>query len=103
MVKILFLQLLYNIVDELMEIEIYDSIRFINFLDYPKSVPDRNTIWLFRERLSKTGKDKALWKEIRRQFSEKGLTIKNGTIQDATFIEYDPDHKRRDKQDMVDP
>ena len=103
MVKILFLQSIYNIVDESMETEIYDSVRFINFLDYPEKVPDQNTIWLFRERLSKTGKDKALWKEVWRQFKEKGITIRNGTIQDATFIESDPGHKRRDKPDIVDP
>ena len=64
MVKTLFLQSIYSIVDEYMETEIYDSVRFINFLDYPERVPDQNTIWLFRERLSKTGKDKALSKEI---------------------------------------
>ena len=84
MVKILFLQSIYNIVDESMETEIYDSVRFINFLDYPERVPDQNTIWLFRERLSKTGKDKALWKEIWNQFREKGITVRNGTIQDGT-------------------
>ena len=64
MVKILFLQSIYKIVDESMETEIYDCVRFINFLDYPERVPDKNTIWLFRERLSKTGKDKALWKNV---------------------------------------
>ena len=103
MVKILFLQSIYNIVDESMETEIYDSVRFINFLDYPERVPDQNTIWLFRERLSKTGKDKALWKEIWRQFSNKGITVKGGTIQDATFITSDPGHKRRERKDMIDP
>ena len=103
MVKILFLQAIYNIVDESMETEIYDSVRFINFLDYPRRVPDQNTIWLFRERLSKTGKDKTLWKDIWRQFKEKGITVRNGTIQDATFITSDPGHGSKDKPDMVDP
>jgi IS5 family transposase len=103
MVKILFLQAIYNIVDESMETEIYDSVRFINFLDYPESVPDQNTIWLFRERLSKTGKDKALWKDIWRQFKEKGITVRNGTIQDATFITSDPGHRRKDRPDVIDP
>ena len=103
MVKILFLQSIYNIVDESMETEIYDSVRLVNFLDYPESVPDQNTIWLFRERLSKTGKEKALWKEIWRQFREKGITVRNGTIQDATFITSDPGHKRKEKPYMVDP
>ena len=103
MVKILFLQSIYSIVDESMETEIYDSVRFINFLDYPERVPDQNTIWLFRERLSKTGKDKALWKEIWNQFKEKGITVKNGSIQDATFIESDPGHGRKEKTDVMDP
>ena len=103
MVKILFLQSIYNIVDESMETEIYDSVRFINFMDYPESVPDQNTIWLFRERLSKTGKDKTLWKDIWRQFKEKGITVRNGTIQDATFITSDPGHGSKDKPDVIDP
>jgi IS5 family transposase len=103
MVKILFLQSIYNIVDESMETAIYDSVRFIDFLDYPEKVPDHNTIWLFRERLSKTGTDKTLWKDICRQFKEKGITIRNGTIQDTTFIESDPGHRRRDNPDVVDP
>jgi IS5 family transposase len=103
MVKILFLQSLYGLVDEAVERELHDRISFINFLDYPETVPDARTIWLFRERLSKTGKDKALWKEIWRQFSNRGITVKRGTIQDATFITSDPGHRRKDRQDMVDP
>ncbi len=103
MVKILFIQSLYNLVDEAMEIELYSNIRFINFLDYPEKVPDARTIWLFRERLSITGKDKALWKEIWRQFSSKGITVKKGTIQDATFITSDPGHRRNHRPDIIDP
>ncbi len=103
MVKILFLQSVYGIVDETMEIDIYSNIRFINFLDYPDTVPDARTIWLFRERLSTTGKDKALWKEIWRQFLDKGITVKRGTIQDATFITSDPGHRRKERPEMVDP
>lgn len=39
MVKIMFLQSLYGLVDEAMEREIYDRISIINFLDYPESTP----------------------------------------------------------------
>ena len=84
MVKILFLQSVYNLVDESMEIELYGNLRFINFLDYPDTVPDARTIWLFRERLSKTDKDKALWKDVWRQFSSNGITVREGIIQDGT-------------------
>ncbi len=103
MIRIMFLQSLYGLVDEAMEIELYSNIRFINFLDYPDRVPDARTIWLFRERLSENSKDKKIWKEIWNQFREKGITIKKGTIQDATFIESDPGHGKRKKGDGTTP
>ena len=103
MVKILFLQSTYGTVDEAMEIELYSNIRFINFLDYPETVPDARTIWLFRERLSENHLDKRIWKSIWKQFREKGITVKNGTIQDATFIESDPGHGKRKKGDGTIP
>jgi len=56
MVKIMFLQSLYGLVDEAMEI--CSNIRFMNFLDYPESVPDARTIWLFRESIASYYKDK---------------------------------------------
>jgi hypothetical protein len=46
----------------------------------------------FRERLAKTDKDKAIWKELQRQLDAKRLEIRKGTIQDATFITADPGH-----------
>ena len=86
MIKTLFLQSMYNCSDEVMERELHDRISFRNFLHYPEIIPDSRTIWLFRERLSSTGKDKIIWK----QFEERGISIKKGMVQDATFIESDP-------------
>jgi IS5 family transposase len=103
MVKIMFLQSLYGLVDEAMEIELYSNIRFMNFLDYPESVPDARTIWLFRERMANSHRDKKIWKEIWKQFQEKGITVKKGTIQDATFIESDPGHGKGKKGDGTIP
>ena len=57
MIKVLFLQSIFNVVDEQAETLISDKISFISFLDYPDLLPDAKTIWLFRERLSKTAKD----------------------------------------------
>ena len=37
------------------------------------------------------------WDELQRQFDAKGLKIKKGMIQDATFIQSDPGHARADK------
>ena len=89
MVKILLLQQWYNLSDPQVEREIRDRISFMNFLGYPEKLPDRNTIWYFRERLSKTGKDRLVFNEIRDQIMAKRIHIKKGTMQDASFIEAD--------------
>ncbi len=51
--------LLNDLSDPQVEREIRDRTSFMNFLGYPEKLPDRSTIWFFRERLSKTGKDQA--------------------------------------------
>ncbi len=68
----MFLPSLYSLVDEAMEIQLYSNIRFMNFLDYPESVSDARTIWLFRERIADNHKDKEIWK----QFDEKGIRLR---------------------------
>lgn len=83
MVKILLLQQWYNLSDPQVEREIRDRISFLNFLGYPENLTDLNTIWYFRERLSKTGKDRLVFNEIRDRSMEKHIRIKKGTMQDA--------------------
>ena len=61
----------------------------MNFLGYPEKLPDRNTIWYFRERLSKTRKDRLVFNDIRDQIMEKRIRIKKGTMQGASFIDSD--------------
>ena len=52
MVKVLFLQSMFNMVDEQAETLMCDRISFRNFLHCPEVIPNSGTIWLFRERLS---------------------------------------------------
>ena len=87
---------MFNMVDEQAEILIKDRISFMNFLDYPDQYPDARTIWLFRERLSKTGKDRIIWNELQRQLEMKGIKVKKGSAQDATFITSDPGNVKHD-------
>jgi IS5 family transposase len=47
--------------------------------------------------LIKSGKSKDLWQELQRQMEEKGYAVKEGSIQDATFITSDPGKKRKKK------
>ena len=84
-------------VDEQAEMLITDRISFMNFLDYLHQYPDARNIWLFRERLSKTGKDRIIWNELQRQLELKGIKVKKGSAQDATFITSDPGHVKHDE------
>ena len=90
MVKLLVLQQWYGLSDEELERQANDRLSFRRFLGYPEEVPDSTTVWLFRERLAETGKDRAVWEELQRQLDEKGLRVKKGVAQDATFIAADP-------------
>lgn len=97
MVKMLVLQGWYGLSDNEVERQAIDRISFRHFLGYPEKVPDRTTLWLFRERLTAKGKIHLVWEELQRQLDEQGYSIKRGTLQDATFITSDPGHAPADK------
>lgn len=99
MFKILILQQWYGLSDLEVERQIADRLSFMEFLGYPDPSPDSRTIWLFRERMAETGMDKIVWAELQRQLDAKGLKVKRGTIQDATFIETDPGQSSKPRGD----
>jgi IS5 family transposase len=90
MIKVLVLQQWYNLSDQRMERELANNLSFMNFLGYPETIPDSTTIWLFRERLIERAKLESIWRELQGQLDSKGLVVKEGSIQDATFITSDP-------------
>lgn len=92
MIKLLVLQQWYGLSDAELEREVHDRLSFRYFLGNLDKIPDHSTIWLFRERLIKSGKETIIWAELQHQIEQKGLTIKHGVIQDATFITSDPGH-----------
>lgn len=92
----LVLQQWHGLSDPELERQANDRISFRQFLGLPNKIPDRSTIWLFRERISESGKYIAIWNELQRQLDAKGLTIREGMIQDATFIHSDPGHTSSD-------
>ena len=95
MFKILILQQWYGLNDLEVERQMSDRISFMSFPGFPDPFPDSRTIWLFRERMANTGKDEVVWAELQRQLDAKGLRVKRGTIQDATFIEADPGSSKK--------
>lgn len=97
MVKLLVLQSWYGLSDPELERQATDRISFRRFLGYPDVIPDSTTVWLFRERLAETGRDRTIWEELQRQLDEKGLKVRKGVVQDASFITADPGHAPADK------
>lgn len=91
--KILFLQAWYGISDEEMEFQTYDRLSFQQFLDFPKNIPDFTTIWRFREQLTESNHIDLIWIELKNQISDKDIVVREGKIQDATFIQADPGKK----------
>jgi len=90
MVKLLVLQEWYGLSDPELERQVADRISFQRFLGFPETLPDYSTVWQFRERLAETGRDRMVWEELQRQLDARGLRVKKGVVQDATFITADP-------------
>jgi len=96
MVQLLVLQQWHGLSDPELEKPVKDRISFRKFLVFSAVIPDFTTVWHFRERLAKTGKDKAIWEELQRQLDSMGLKVTCGVVQDATFITFDPGHAKAD-------
>lgn len=96
LVKMLVLQSLYGLSDPEMERQANDRISFRKFLGFPEKIPDHTTLWYFRERLIRSRKEQAIGDQLQTQIEVKGLKIRKGVIQDASFITADPGHKPAD-------
>ena len=90
LLKMVLLQSFYGLSDHELERQANDRISFRKFLGFPEKIPDHTTLWYFRERLIKSGKEDAVWEMLQNQLDTKGLRIRKGVIQDATIITADP-------------
>jgi IS5 family transposase len=97
MIKMLILAGWHGLSDYEVELLATDRLSFGHFLGYPDQIPDRSTIWAFKEKLTNKGKMHLIWEELQRQLDEQGYAIKRGTIQDASIITSDPGHAPADK------
>lgn len=99
MFKVLVLKRLFNLSAEETEYQINDRLSFMKFLHLGLSdtVPDAKTIWLYEDKLSKSGAGKELFNALNKQIEAKGYITRTGSIVDATFIEA-PKRKNTKKQ-----
>jgi len=80
MFKVLVLQLLNNMSDDVVEYQVRDRLSFMRFpgLGIGDRAPDAKTIWLFREELCRAGLVKRLFKRFDRYLREQGFTARKG-------------------------
>jgi len=93
-IRSLLLQSWYGLSDPELEFACNDRLSFRNFLGFTEKIPDFSTIWSSRQRLKECGADVEIWVELQRQLDLKGYKVKEGVIQDATFIESELGKKR---------
>ena len=87
MLRMYFLQQWFNLADEAVEDAIYDSQAMKQFMGSTPGVPDATTLLKFRHLLEKHKLTEALFQEVNAHLKEKGLSLREGTVVDATIIE----------------
>lgn len=88
MLRVHCMQLFYNLSDPAMEDALYEieSMRRFAGLSITGAIPDETTILNFRHLLEKHDLGEKLLKVINKHLDSKGLSLKEGTIVDATII-----------------
>ena len=101
--KICLLQSWYGLSDEQIEFQINDRLSFQRFLGLSLSskVPDRNTIWTFKENLTNTGAEFDIFYTFVRELERLGIVTNEGSIVDATFVEVPRQRNTRDENKQI--
>ena len=89
MLRMYFLQIWFNLSDEMAEDSIYDSHAMRNFMRLSfddEQVPDATTLLKFRRLLEKNKLCEKLFEDFTERLESSGLIMRGGTILDATII-----------------
>ncbi len=99
MLRIHCMQLFYNLSDPAMEDILYEvaSMRIFAGISID-TVPDETTILNFRHLLEKHGLGKKIFEKINKHLAENGLSLKEGSIVDATILEAPSSTKNKEKK-----
>ena len=101
MLRIHFLQHWFNLADLACEQALYDSASLRRFAGIDlgrEAVPDATTLLKFRHLLERHQLGERLFAEAGRVLQDNGMTLKTGTIVDATIIAAPSSTKNRDKE-----
>ena len=90
MLRVYFLQNWYALSDPMAEENLYDSEamrRFAGIELGDDRIPDETTILNFRHLLERHGLPEAIFAEVNAHLADKGITLRSGTLVDATIID----------------
>jgi transposase, IS5 family len=90
MLRVYFLQNWYALSDPMAEETLYDSEamrRFAGIELGDDRIPDETTILNFRHLLERHGLTEALFAEVNAHLADRGITLRSGTLVDATIID----------------
>ena len=100
MLRVYFLQQWYALSDPMAEEMLYDSEamrRFSGIELGDDRIPDETTILNFRHLLEKHQLTEQLFTEVNRHLADQGITLRSGTLVDATIIDAPSSTKNEDK------
>jgi IS5 family transposase len=98
MLRVYFLQNWYALSDPMAEETLYDSAamrRFAGIELGDDRIPDETTILNFRHLLERHGLTQAIFADISAHLADKGITLRSGTLVDATIIDAPSSTKNR--------
>jgi IS5 family transposase len=98
MLRIYFLQNCYALSDPMAEETLYDSEamrRFSGIKPGDDRIPDETTILNFRHLLERHGLTKAIFADVNSHLADRGITLRSGTLVDATIIDAPSSTKNR--------
>jgi IS5 family transposase len=103
MVRVLVVQQMFNLSDEQMEFQLLDRLSFQRFVGLRDSsqIPDRTTIWTFKERLIEAGASESIFEAVNRQLSMQGYIARCGQMIDASIVPAPKQSIRKDEKEMV--
>ena len=101
--RMLVLQALYNLSDEQIEYQVRDRLSFMRFLGlrFEDGAPDGTTLWLFREKLARTGLIETLFDRFDRHLDAKGYMARGGQMVDASIVPVPKQRNTRDENEMI--
>ncbi len=103
MFKVLVLQSLYNLGDDLTEYLIRDRLSFMRFLglSLADKGPDAKTIWLYKEHWTQAGVVEELFERFDAMLQDNGFLAMGGQIVDASIVRAPAQRNRRSENDAI--